>query len=277
VTVRRLIVPTLVTALLTVTAVASGPGSPASAAASATSCVPPPAAHRGASASAPENTLPAFAKALRAGARILEMDVRFTADGQPVLMHDATVDRTTNGTGPVAALTLAQVKGLDAGRWFGKRFRHTRVPTLREVLRLGRPYGARYLVELKVTPPTPQLRYFLGRINGARVRDRVTVTSFHRGTLAAMHAAQPSQPTALIDNGSASSAQDVLAQGRSYLPNFATMTPDSVTHWEQAGIAVIPWVVGTQAKWRQAAADRAAAVITNRPAAYLRWATRVCR
>jgi glycerophosphoryl diester phosphodiesterase len=103
------------------------------------------------------------------------------------------------------------------------------------------------------------------------------VTSFHRGTLAAMHAAQPSQPTVLIDDRSASSAQDVLAQGRSYLPNFAAMTPDSVTHWENAGIAVIPWVVGTQAKWRQAAADGASAVITNRPAAYLRWAARVCR
>jgi glycerophosphoryl diester phosphodiesterase len=272
---RRLLVLGVLAGLLTSAVVLTAPG-PVAAATSTTSCVPPPVAHRGASAGAPENTLPAFGRALRAGARMLEMDVRFTADGQPVIMHDATVDRTTNGTGPVSALTLAQVQRLDAGRWFGTRFRGTRVPTLRQVLRLGRRYGARYLVELKVTPPTRQLQYFLGRINGAGVRDRVTVTSFHPGTLAAMHAAQPSQPTALIDAASASSAEDVLAQGRSYLPNFTAMTPDSATHWENAGIAVIPWVVGTPLKWRQAAADGAAAVITNRPGAYLAWATRVC-
>ncbi len=262
--------------LLTSAAVLAAPG-PAGAATSATSCVPPPVAHRGASATAPENTVAAFSRALRAGARTLEMDVRFTKDGKPVIMHDATVDRTTNGTGPVSALTLAQVRRLDAGRWFAKRFRGTRVPTLRQVLRLGKRYDARYLIELKVTPPTPQLRYFLGRINGAGVRDRVTVTSFHPATLAAMHAARPSQPTALIDARSASSVEDVLAQGRSYLPNFAAMTPDSATHWEHAGIAIIPWVVGTQVKWRQAATDGAAAVITNRPAAYLRWARATCR
>jgi glycerophosphoryl diester phosphodiesterase len=59
--------------------------------------------------------------------------------GQPEVMPDATVDRTTNGTGPVAAMTLAQVHRLDAGRWFAKRFQHTRVPTLGQLRRMGRP------------------------------------------------------------------------------------------------------------------------------------------
>lgn len=84
-------------------------------------CVPPPIAHRGDSARAPENTLPAFRKALALGVQRLELDVRFTVEGTPVLLHDPTVDRTTNGTGEVAAMNLSDVRALDAGTWFSKR------------------------------------------------------------------------------------------------------------------------------------------------------------
>ena len=102
----------------------------------------PVIAHRGASAEAPENTLPAFELAVRQGADALELDVRLTADGAPVVIHDATVDRTTDATGPVRALTLAQLRGVDAGARFTPDrgatfpFRGTgvRIPTLGEVL-----------------------------------------------------------------------------------------------------------------------------------------------
>ena len=69
-------------------------------------CVAPPIAHRGASAAAPENTIPAYRAALRAGTTQLDVDVRFTRTGIPVVLHDSTVDRTTNGTGRVSRLTL---------------------------------------------------------------------------------------------------------------------------------------------------------------------------
>jgi glycerophosphoryl diester phosphodiesterase len=91
--------------------------------------------HKGAAAVAPENTLASFAKALEAGAEGVECDIRATADGVPVIIHDATLDRTTDASGDVASLTLAQVKAADAS--FGmEAFRGERVPTLDELLSL---------------------------------------------------------------------------------------------------------------------------------------------
>ncbi len=92
--------------------------------------------HRGARRYAPENTLPAIEKAIRMGADYVEIDVRTTRDGHHVLMHDDIVDRTTDGTGRVRDLRLDQIRGLDAGSWFGADFRATRVPTLAEALRV---------------------------------------------------------------------------------------------------------------------------------------------
>ena len=90
--------------------------------------------HRGAKRYAPENTLPALEKAIALGADYVEFDVRLTSDKQPVLLHDSGLERTTDGQGPVAALSLADVEKLDAGRWFGRPFAGTRVPTLDEFL-----------------------------------------------------------------------------------------------------------------------------------------------
>ena len=91
-------------------------------------------AHRGDVRHAPENTLPAFQSAVEKGAHMIEFDVAPTRDGKLVLMHDATVDRTTDGTGRVDALSFAEIRALDAGAWFGPDFAGTRVPTLEEAL-----------------------------------------------------------------------------------------------------------------------------------------------
>ncbi len=98
-------------------------------------------AHRGASAYEPENTLRAFRKAIELGADMIEVDVRLSRDGHPVLMHDATVDRTTDGTGYVRDKTLAELKGLDAGH--GER-----IPTLQEAMELVQGRCGLY-IELK--------------------------------------------------------------------------------------------------------------------------------
>src|SRR5919108_2173310 len=100
-------------------------------------------AHRGASGSAPENTLAAFVLAVRQGADAFELDVRLTQDGEAVVIHDATLERTTDLAGPVRARTLAELRVADAGRWFtpdrGRTFPHrgtgAHIPTLSEVLR----------------------------------------------------------------------------------------------------------------------------------------------
>jgi len=91
-------------------------------------------AHRGASATHPENTLAAFREAIRLGAHQIEFDINLTRDGRIVLMHDLTVDRTTDGHGKVTDLTFDQIRRLDAGRWKGKQFQGLRVPTLQETL-----------------------------------------------------------------------------------------------------------------------------------------------
>jgi glycerophosphoryl diester phosphodiesterase len=90
-------------------------------------------AHRGASRHAPENTLPAFKLALQQGADGVELDAKLSADGQVVIIHDQTVDRTTSGHGRVADLSLADLQALDAGVFTGEQFRGTRIPSLDEV------------------------------------------------------------------------------------------------------------------------------------------------
>lgn len=91
-------------------------------------------AHRGAMSTHPENTLPALQEAVRLGAQMIEFDIQVTKDGALVLMHDTTVDRTTDGKGKVGDLTLAEIKALDAGAKFDKRFTGARIPTFEEAL-----------------------------------------------------------------------------------------------------------------------------------------------
>src|SRR5262245_34742321 len=95
-------------------------------------------AHRGASARAPENTLAAFREAIRLGADAIELDVQLSADGVPMVIHDLTVDRTTNGHGSVASFASRDLRRLDAGAWYSSRFRGERIPTLEEALECAR-------------------------------------------------------------------------------------------------------------------------------------------
>jgi len=145
-------------------------------------------AHRGSSSEAPENTLPAFEAAVRCGADAVELDVRLTADGAPVVIHDATLDRTTDRTGPVAALNLAGLRTVDAGWRFTPDLGRThpyrggdaRVPTLGEVLwafpRLN------ILVEIKEPSAQEAVRRVLVQEDAAA---RCVVASEHREALLA--------------------------------------------------------------------------------------------
>jgi len=112
-------------------------------------------AHRGLAEQAPENTLAAFRRALRRGMAI-EVDLRSTADDQLVIMHDETLDRTTDGSGPVQNFTLDEIKSLDAGAWFSPYYEGERVPTLEETLDLVKELASTdisLLVEVKSLEP----------------------------------------------------------------------------------------------------------------------------
>jgi glycerophosphoryl diester phosphodiesterase len=108
--------------------------------------------HRGANRYAPENTLPAIRIAVALGADFVEIDIRTTRDGKFVLMHDATVNRTTNGKGRVNDLRLAEIRDLDAGSWFGRPFQGVRVPTLDEALEALGKRASIYLDAKDISP-----------------------------------------------------------------------------------------------------------------------------
>lgn len=145
-------------------------------------------AHRGASGHAPENTLPAFRRALELGADMIEMDLRLSADGHVVVIHDATVDRTTGGNGRVAELTLAQLKQFDAGHAFagadgGRPYRGTgvEIPTLEEVLTAFPE--ARLMLELKEGAGAALVDSAAAVLQRHGAEGRVIVASFDSGYL----------------------------------------------------------------------------------------------
>ncbi len=111
------------------------------------------AAHRGYKSAYPENTLLAFRKALELGVDMLEFDLRLTKDKEVVVIHDATVQRTTDGAGEVRDYTLAELKALDAGSWFAREFEGLKIPTLTELCELLREYPEVLCnVEIKPSP-----------------------------------------------------------------------------------------------------------------------------
>src|SRR5215472_12885505 len=105
--------------------------------------------HRGAKATAPENTLAGIRQARREGAAWVEFDVKLTADGHPILMHDDTLERTTDGQGPVAAARLADIRRLDAGSKFGPAWQGERVPLLSEALSVLAELDMGFNLEIK--------------------------------------------------------------------------------------------------------------------------------
>ena len=149
-------------------------------------------AHRGFSTKAPENTLPALAAALAAGADLAEIDVRMTSDHALVLMHDPDVDRTTNGTGAVSAMTLSELKTLDAGGWFGVEFAGTTIPTLDEVLDWSRG-KLPLIVELKNFPERDPafIEELVTAVHRHGAENFVVPACFDHATLRHLHRRQP--------------------------------------------------------------------------------------
>lgn len=151
-------------------------------------------AHRGSSGAAPENTLAAFRQAVADGAEMIECDVRLTRDGHMVILHDRSVHRTTDGRGYVWNLTLDELRSLDAGSWFDKRFDGERIPTLHEVLECLPP-GFPINIEVK-TDGQPNIRpsfeeRLASFIAGRKLYSRVLVSSFDHAFLRRLHGLDP--------------------------------------------------------------------------------------
>ncbi len=135
--------------------------------------------HRGHSLGAPENTLAALRLNRALGGTTAEIDTVLTADGEIVVLHDLSVDRTTNGSGIVADMKLAQVQALDAGAWFGPNFAGERVPTLAETLALAQEIDLGLEVEIKERRDLPRFAMALATLlENPAARARVMVISF---------------------------------------------------------------------------------------------------
>lgn len=140
-------------------------------------------AHRGASGYAPENTLAAFKLAVRMKADCVELDVQMSKDGHVVVIHDETLERTTNGNGKVGSRTLAELKRLDAGAWFDKAFNGARIPTLHEVILLLKGL-IKINIEIKVKEYDPKLtKMVVDMVRQEAVQDETIITSFDQTTV----------------------------------------------------------------------------------------------
>lgn len=156
------------------------------------------AGHRGHSAGAPENTFAAFRKARELGGAgvTCETDLALTSDGEFVLIHDETVDRTTDGHGLVRNMRCAEITKLDAGRWFGEEFAGERIPRLPDALSLARELGIIYQLELKIYDRDdlifPGLKALIDALGCA---DLLQFSSFDFVQLRALKRAIPEVPT----------------------------------------------------------------------------------
>jgi glycerophosphoryl diester phosphodiesterase len=228
-------------------------------------------AHRGASGLAPENTLAAFRRALADGADTLELDVTLTRDGQVVVIHDSTLDRTTNGSGPVGDLTLSQIKELDAGAWFGPEFAGERVPTLQEVLDLA---GADVLLEVELKTLSPWPRSLVNGVvavieqNGAE--RRVIVQSFNPGALFHLERANPQIATGLLYHGGLPLPLrnrwfNALAHPDSMNLGLELATAQHVAMLQGKGYPVVVWTVNEPEDMRRLVALGVDGIMTDRP------------
>lgn len=140
--------------------------------------------HRGHSLGAPENTLAALRANRALGGTTAEIDAVLTADGEIVVLHDLSVDRTTNGTGVVADMTLSQVQALDAGAWFGAEFAGERVPTIAQTLALAEEIDLGLEIEIKERRNLPRFAMALAMLLENPVfKARVMVISFDHVSL----------------------------------------------------------------------------------------------
>src|SRR3989475_11639631 len=152
-------------------------------------------AHRGASGNAPENTLAAFKKAVALGAAFIETDLQLSRDAHFVAIHDATVNRTTNGQGAVHDMKLAELRRLDAGSWFGSEFTGERVPTLEEILEFSKKNDVVFYLEIKPGGSWGGEHALVGALRESGEIQRAGGVSFDASHVLNLHTMKPTPTT----------------------------------------------------------------------------------
>ncbi len=248
----------------------SGCGHPSRAGAVAVFCEPMPAAvaHRGGTERALENTLGAFRAAGDAGIRTWEIDVRFDVRGTPVVLHDATVDRVSPDSGPIAELDAGDGDiATDDGQY---------IPTLGEVYELAEQYRADVLTELKVRPTDRQWATVAALIDATIGVRSVTVMSFDRTVVLAAAERIPGAERALIHDAGYLSPEQIQRYGGAYNKQYSAISRSRAEEWHAAGIRLYAWTVDRATDWETLSAWPVDGFVTNRPIEYQQWAAGRC-
>jgi len=229
-------------------------------------------AHRGASGHAPEHTFASYDLALKMGADYIEQDLQMTSDGVLVVLHDETLDRTTDCTGPVKAHTLAEIKRCDAGSWFGPKFAGQRVPTLEEVFqRYGRK--ANYYIETKSPEIYPGMEEaLLALLTKYGLRDRaardwqVLIQSFSPESLLRVRELDPSLPLIQLTQAGARPLVPVVSGYAVGLgPSASDVDAQLVADAHAQCLSVHPYTVNDPAQMRDLIGLGVDGMFTNFP------------
>ena len=225
-------------------------------------------AHRGASAQYPENTLLAFRQAIQQGVDMLEIDIHLTADNNPVVIHDPTLERTTSGNGNICEYSLEEIRQLDAGQ--GER-----IPILNEVVQMAREAQIRLCVEIKGRTETEELAIAESVIRELETSDflsQAIVTSFSPQALLRVKAVQPEVSTMLDpspQDGSLTPGQiceQVLRAGANCVSyDFRFLTPAIVRECQLTGLTLWPWDPDEPDDIKQVINLDVHGIMTNRP------------
>jgi glycerophosphoryl diester phosphodiesterase len=207
-------------------------------------------AHRGFSSVAPENTMAAFVAAYNAGANMIELDVRPAKDGSLIIMHDAAVNRTTDGKGNVIDLNLEELKKLDAGSYFGPEFKDEKVTTLEEVMD---KLGDKVLINIEIklppnTPCTPFTDKVVELIQKKNLQSSVLVQSFHHDVLRRVNELDKSINLGILHGGGINSTEVVdfakSINAVTFNPESKPLTQDIIDHLHKEHIMIMPWALG---------------------------------
>ena len=232
-------------------------------------------AHRGYSSIAPENTLAAEAAGARAGADWVETDVTTSQDGVPYISHDNTVDRTTDGTGAIAALTSNYLDTLDAGSWFAPAYAGQRLETLRALLAEVKISPANFLLEIKSPQTRAQVAEIVEQVVDAGMAERTIIQSFGDNELRYAREANAEIPLAVLrgtldaDPVATARALDVIA----YNPDWNALRgkPEVTAALNAAGFAVMPYTVDDPTQWSRMRDEGVDGIITNKPGELYGW------
>lgn len=233
-------------------------------------------AHRGNSSVAPQNTLAALEAAWRAGADSIEIDLQLSADGAAVVIHDDTVDATTDGSGAVHDLDLVELRRLDAGSWFSPAYTGQRVPTFAEVTAfLVARRGIDLLLELKGDWPADGVRGVVGAIREAGLGDRVIVQSFSTTTVAVLADVAPDLRRGLLVGEAGEGLLELCAALGVMACNphgeLLRTHPELLPALHGAGLQVMVWTANEPEQWAALTAAGVDAIITDRPDALRGW------